>query len=342
MKYDFTICIPTFNRGERALSLVKILLDNLQENWSILVLNNSSTVETEFYEQIESISKVDSRLEYKKHNINIQFRGNYLACFQYSKSNYIMILSDEDFVNFSEIDSILNEIKNDKNLGIYRGSISKHKDLKHSINSVELPNNYFNFGKEAMYGFAFVNNYISGTIYNRELIEKYNLIQTLELNIDKSIAYPHIYFELLISAKCNVKMSSKVVALEGAPIAATEDTGKEVVIDIANATYGIGGRINQFFELRNGIIDATNFLENISSEEKLLIFINLYLQLVDKYFYLIGMCNIDSYKSCFAEESLLKEAFFYICASGIFAYPQIEPYKEIILNGLNEIYQRYK
>ena len=31
MSFDFTICIPTFNRGKRALELVNILLENLQK-----------------------------------------------------------------------------------------------------------------------------------------------------------------------------------------------------------------------------------------------------------------------------------------------------------------------
>ena len=57
MKSKFTICIPTYNRGKRALKLVENLLLNLKEDQSVLVLNNASTVETEAYLKIKNISE---------------------------------------------------------------------------------------------------------------------------------------------------------------------------------------------------------------------------------------------------------------------------------------------
>ena len=64
MIYNFTICIPTFNRGERALELVNTVLPNLEENWSLMVLNNNSFDGTEFYDKIEELGREHSNLEY--------------------------------------------------------------------------------------------------------------------------------------------------------------------------------------------------------------------------------------------------------------------------------------
>jgi len=59
MKSELTICIPTYNRGERALKNVNYLLENLEENYSILVLDNASTNQTQFYKKIEEINYLE-------------------------------------------------------------------------------------------------------------------------------------------------------------------------------------------------------------------------------------------------------------------------------------------
>jgi len=344
MKSELTICIPTYNRGERALKNVQYLLENLEENYSILVLDNASTNQTQFYKKIEEISKTKSCVTYIKHKTNLQFYGNYLSCFKYAKSDYIIIISDEDFANLEELKSVLEQIKEDKNLGAYRGSIQPHKDLTNSANSIIYSDTSFSVGEESIKSFPFTNNYITGMIYNLNLIKKYNLLDILEKNITKHKNYPHIYFAMLIGAKCNTKLSSKVVAFEGASeLKNTKDEqGNQTYGFDHIGLYGFGERVNQFFSLRDGILDAVLLLDVKSENDKFLIFINIYANLVEKYFYLIAKCNMSAYKQNYLEESLLKEAFYYICASGIFAYPQIEPYKNEVANLLSAIYQQYK
>lgn len=343
MSFDFTICIPTFNRGKRALELVNILLKNLQENWSVLVLNNASTNGVEFYNQIENLSKINNQLEYIRHEINCQFYGNFKACLTQATSKYIMIVSDEDFVNFDEIGNIINELIIYKNLGACRTSISPHKDLKIAGNSHIFQTSYFPGGEKALSGFCFSNNYISGIIYNLENIRKTDLIEILDKNILSHKAYPHLYFDLLVSSKFDVLVTSKIGILEGAPISETlNEEGKKAITFDHIGLYGYGERINQFLAFRDGIADAVNLLNDKSDNDKFIIFLNIYLLLVQKYFYLIAMCNMPQYKKHYMEESLLKESFFYIACSAIFAHPQTEPYKEIVLEGITNIYNNYK
>jgi|GEM_PF-1116842 len=344
MKYDLTICIPTYNRGERALKNVNYLLENLEKTYTILVLDNASTNGVEFYKKIENISRTNNQVTYIKHQTNLQFYGNYLSCFKYAKSDYIIIISDEDFANLKELKSVLEQIKEDKNLGAYKGSIQPHEDLVNLGNSTIFSDTSFSVGEEAIKSFPFSNNYITGMIYNLNLIKKYKLLDILEKNITKHKNYPHIYFDMLICAKCNVKLSSKVVALEGASeLTNTKDEqGNQAYSFDHIVLYGFGERINQFFSLRDGIWDAVELLNVKNSNDKFLIFINIYAKLVEKYFYLISKVNMNAYKQNHLEESLLNEAFYYICASGIFAYPQIKPYEKEVANILSAIYQQYK
>lgn len=344
MIYNFTICIPTFNRGERALELVNTVLPNLEENWSLMVLNNNSFDGTEFYDKIEELGREHSNLEYIKHKENCQFYGNFKSCLTESNSKYILIVSDEDFVNFNEIRDILNILEKYPFLGACRTSIAPSENVKNPGNCVTYQDNFFKAGEDALKGFCFSNNYISGIIYNVENIKKTNIIDIFGKNILKHKAYPHLYFDLLVSSKFDVVMTSKAGILEGIPFFNyKDDFGNKIVEPFDHiGSYGYGERVNQFFTLRDGIIDAVNLLDNKNDNDIFIIFLNIYLLLVEKYFYLIGICNMPQYKKYYLEESLLKESFFYVACSGIFGYPQIEPYKEIILGALTDIYSKYK
>ena len=83
MSFDFTICIPTFNRGKRAFELVNILLKDLEKNWSILVFDNASTNGVEFYNEIENLSKINNQIKYVRHETNRQFYGNFKSCLDF-------------------------------------------------------------------------------------------------------------------------------------------------------------------------------------------------------------------------------------------------------------------
>lgn len=343
MSFDFTICIPTFNRGKRAFELVNILLKDLEKNWSILVLDNASTNGVEFYNKIENLSKINNQIKYVRHETNRQFYGNFKSCLDYPSSKYIMIISDEDFVNFDEMKDIINELEVYENIGACRTSISPHKDLKVAGNSHVFQTSYLKAGEEALSGFCFSNNYISGIIYNLHNIKKTNLVEILGKNILSHKAYPHLYFDLLVSSKFDVLITSKVSILEGSSVSETlNEEGKKAVTFDHIGLYGYGERINQFLALRDGIVDAVNLLDNKNDNDKFIIFLNIYLLLVQKYFYLIALCNMPQYKNHYMEESLLKESFFYITCSAIFAHPQIEPYKEIVLEGITSVYNNYK
>lgn len=343
MKYDISICIPTFNRGKRSLENVKNILENIKENWNIVVLNNGSTVETEYYDEIESLSKSIEQLTYIKHETNLQFFGNFRSCLKYPSSKYILILSDEDFVNFDGLESILTDLETHKNLGVCRASIAAHKDLKNPGNSTTYPDLFLNQGENALMDFSFTGNYISGIIYNLENIKKTNIIDILDKNIKSNKAYPHIYFDLLVAASFDVLMTSKVSVLEGAPDKNYDDLGADVSsISTHVGLYGYGERINQFLAFRDAINDAVNLIDFENPNKKLELFVNLYFRLVRKYYFLIFQANISNYINNKMEVDSLKESFFYITCSAILNHPNIAGHQEPILDHLIKIYQSHK
>lgn len=71
-----SICIPTYNRGHRALALVSELrgLLDTYDNIEIIVSNNGSNKHIEGYEAIEKMC-ID-RLRYHKFDENQYFWGN--------------------------------------------------------------------------------------------------------------------------------------------------------------------------------------------------------------------------------------------------------------------------
>lgn len=342
MAFDFTICIPTFNRGRRALENVNNILENLKKNWNVLVLDNSSTVDTNYYEEINSLSQKNKQLTYVKHETNVQFYGNFRACFEFAQSKYIMILSDEDFVNFESIESILNDLEKSEKIGACRTSIAPHKDLKNPGNSTTYPELYLEAGENALIDFSFTGNYVSGIIYNLENIKKTHLLSLLDKNIKSNKAYPHIYFDLLVSSLFDIIMTSKIAVLEGAPDKNYDDSGSDNLVATHIGLYGYGERINQFLAFRDAIDNAVNLIDFENPDKKLELFVNLYFRLVKKYFFLIFQANISNYINNNIEVDSLKESFFYITCAGILNHPNVLGHQEPILDHLIKIYQSFK
>jgi len=342
MNFEISICIITYNRGKRALENVENILNDIRDTWSVLVLDNGSTKGIEEYEKIEDLAKTNNQLFYVKHEINLQIHGNFRTCFDYANSKYIMVLSDEDFVNFDGLESILTDLNKSENIGAYRPSISPHEDLKRSGNSFIYENNHFKAGVDALNGFCFSGNYISGIIYNLELIKKSNLLKLLDDKITSHRAYPHVYFDLLVASSFDIIISSKVAVLERDAEETLIENGSSKISSTHIGLYGYGERVNQFLAFRDAICEAIELVGLKTDDEKIKLFVSLFLRLSSKYFFLIFRANINNYVTNNMEASLLKESFFYLVCSSVVKHPYIGSHQEFVLNQLTAIYQPYK
>ena len=342
MYFDIAICIITYNRSKRALEYVEKKKKNIKKNFCVLVLNNGSNLGVKEYKRIEDLSKENSQLFYKRHDTNTQFYGNFRSCFDFNNSKYIMILSDEDFVNIDGLDDILNDLKNYNNVAACRTSIEPHKDLITPGNSYIYPNEYFMAGVSALNGFSFFGNYISGIIYNLELIKKTDLLNILDRHINSHQSYPHLYFDLLVASIFDIILTSKVAVIERHAEQTLIENGTSKVSSAHIGLYGYPERTKQFLAFRDAIQQSVELVGLKTDGEKINLFINLFFKLVYKYFFLIFEANINNYTSNYMEKTLLMESFFYLISSSVVEHPYIGSNQAIVTDYLIKIYQEHK
>jgi glycosyltransferase involved in cell wall biosynthesis len=334
----FSLCIPSFNRGNRVLELVKMCLPNLESDWEILVLDNCSVKYTSSYQEIEKLSRSNSRLRYIRHDHNRMVAGNVLACFDFAYSPVIMVISDEDLPNFEFVKYSLELIKSNPDLGLVLGSIVPQEGVTPG-NSMNLPTVFFQKGEQALRLYGFFRNYISGGIYNRQKVISLGLQERLRSGLAKHWAYPHLYLEILLAAKCDIQMSNMASCFEGA----SEPTD---VIDLNQGgdyhdfdfkpPYSFGARLDQFVILRDAAYEAVELYNNDFDAE---LFVDIYLQLFKKYLRLVGQVNAPMYRNNRLFPSFLQASLYQLCRSSIVMYEELRPHLSKVLGYVDEVYE---
>lgn len=210
-----SFCIPTYNRGKRALACVQHILKLPDtEKIEIIVSDNCSPDVDGSYKELSLIK--DSRLKYHRNHENVGFARNWLKIIELAQGKYVYTLSDEDFVNVDKIPHFLEFLQNETEIGAINVSIrpvSEHMVPKNSLQHKQ--DQSYTKGIQAILEYCFVHKYISGHIYNREYIRKNQLFERVWENIDKHSIYPHIYLEALLCTQGNVMVLSDILCLEG-------------------------------------------------------------------------------------------------------------------------------
>ena len=286
MAPKFTICIPSFNRGPAALRQVLHTLPLIEPDWEILVLDNCSTHNLEGYSEIAALSESDHRIRYIRHPENSGFHGNVLASLRMANSAYLQIVSDEDYSNPKVVRDAIATLDEFTQVGLIRGSIGAIEGMK-PRNSAIYPDQFLAAGAPALSVFSLSTNYISGVIYNKNLLVSRGILQKLEfglLNTPVLSVYPHMYLDILIAASCAVITSSEILCLEGVEYSFIPDVKSMA----QNGAYSWGGRLEQFIGFRDAFVEVCVYGEKYD----LSLLIYLYLHLVTKYYSLFW---IDSF-----------------------------------------------
>lgn len=318
----FTICIPSYNRGQAALRQVLHTLPLLPPDWEILVLDNCSNQNLQGYLDIESISEKDHRLRYVKHDRNLGFHGNVLASLKFANSAYLQIISDEDYSNTEVVRDAIHTLDRFPHIGLIRGSLAPIDGMA-PRNSFIYPDQLLNSGRDALSIFSLTTNYLSGVIYNRLMLDSLGIIDKFAegLNRNPMIAvYAHMYLDILISASCSVATSREIVCFEGEEQSYTSD----VKSTAESFPYTFSGRLEQIVGFRDAFRDVCS--PNGLNDRTLLIY--LYSRLVQKYCLLF---QLDSflYKARGLELHSLKEALkhFFMSAACI---DEFEPFRGVV------------
>ncbi len=333
MEKKFSICVPTFNRGSKALTVAQTLLPDIDDDWELLFLDNGSTKETESYAELAAMAEKDQRLRYICHAANRGFHRNFLACFEMANSPYIMLISDEDFANPEMIREVLGLLHEYPSVGVLRGAIEPVPGVK-PRNSHNRQDASFMRGEEALMNYSFSNNYMSGVIYNRRLLMALGLLDKLEKGVDSNAIYPHLYLDLLACAVTDVVTTAQVCCLEGeAQIAEGNEPHKY------EAPYSFGSRVDQFIVLRDAAWEAVGL---VKQPFDIKMFIAVYLRLCEKYMFLITRVNSAMYLKNQIHPGILHQAMFYMCAAAISLYPEIAEFETYVFEELKKLHTKYE
>lgn len=92
-----SICIPTYNRNKELAELVQHFLlpalDAYQEVIEVIVCDNSDGDVA-----IANQAALDSRIQYRKNDVNMGFAGNLLRCASEANATYVWVISDDDLI----------------------------------------------------------------------------------------------------------------------------------------------------------------------------------------------------------------------------------------------------
>lgn len=199
----FSICIPSYNRGHRAAQLVKkfLALPYSEDRIEIIFSNNGSDKYKKEYQEIKKIK--DKRFRYHEFESNQGFARNINQVIKMSHGEFCMLLSDEDEILMENLDNYMNFLDMHPELGLVKSCTS----LAYS----DLQTQYVSNRGEAVDHFYLMGNYISGTIYNRNIISDV-LIEDYEKKYQKNEAYiyyvhlfwmpMHYYMEIIAAVIC--------------------------------------------------------------------------------------------------------------------------------------------
>ena len=217
-----SICIPTYNRGKRALPLVENLLSRYKdrtEEIEIIVSDNGSDLTIDEYEQIKELSKEYEILTYHRFSSNQFYVGNYNYLIKASKGDFCLMISDEDNINPQEFEYYMEYLQSNPSVGLVRPATMAAYQFTES----EL----YKAGNRAVKENCWKNNYISGAIYNRHILTD-DIIDSFEsmwggktdgetYENEAYFYYPHLFVEIFLCTRSDYYKCAHRLIEEGKP-----------------------------------------------------------------------------------------------------------------------------
>lgn len=127
-----TICIPTYNRSwciDEQLKRFSLLSNRVRDNVDILISDNCSNDNTR--EIVLKHKAGGLNFAYNRNPKNLGMDGNFIFCFNYakSKSDYVWLIGDDDYLVVEELEKLLNLMETAKknNIGVIHINQQKWK-----------------------------------------------------------------------------------------------------------------------------------------------------------------------------------------------------------------------
>ena len=329
-----TICFITYNRGNILLKTIKKLLPNLSSQWPVLVVDNASVKYKEDYQEIERLADSSRALFYFRHKENGLVQGNLLSLFDLARTQFFMVVSDEDYPSIESLDAMAPFLRENIDIGAIHTSLGTLPDTP-GIQAHQLTDLLYNKG-EGISRFGLLGNYITGQIYNGPLLKQLTVPQRLKQNVYANRYYPHLYLNILAGANTKTFISSSLACYQGKVVDySTEDTQRDSPLDYFG-TFSYGTRIDQFIALRNALFEGYQDICKSDPKNRLDMvgFYNSYIQLCAKYQYLILLANGNTYRDEVINLDLLSKSFSLFCISALEKFFDFERFKDKIANQI--------
>lgn len=214
-----SICIPSFNRGDRALQAVRHALRiEYDAEIEIIVSNNGSTIGKNEYRQIQEIE--DSRIQYYEFDENKGYAANICRCLEVARGQFAVLFSDEDYLNIENLGAALDYLEATSDLGYCYFQSTDHEIEEKDIKIYEK-------GLEAVIQ-AYKASYFTGNCYNMNYLKEMDLCNRVKpfYNNQYFKDYAQCAFAILLSEQHNLEMIG-IELWRAGETALTHDWGTE-------------------------------------------------------------------------------------------------------------------
>lgn len=271
-----SICIPSYNRGDKALvSIKKILAMNFDYEVEVIVSNNGSDNQTKG-EYLELSQIEDSRLIYHEFESNRGYLANSCKVADLARGDFFMLLSDEDTICESGLYQILNLImKKGEDLSVIKTS--------HKIQG-SCETGYAFKGVNAYQKYMLSSNYLSTNIYRKDWIDKYIYYPYDHGDNKACLHYPHMCWELFALQYGDVISTDIFLVDEGEAVDNSDAEEAEIREGMTIREYQtVEGRLCQ----HAGFLEVIRALDIYNKEQNSRLM--LYYNLCSKTFFLVNL-----------------------------------------------------
>lgn len=207
-----TIAIPSYNRPEALLRLLKSVDAPQKDRIEILIVEDSSPRQKEIRDIVEFF-KQDSKyvINYFENRTNLGFDRNIRELVKKSNGDFVLFMGDDDVFVPSVLKGFFEFISKHNDYGFFlKSSQHVHEDGKIETFKYFNGNKYNNPSEEAYISFFRKSSYLAGLTINREYATKFltnkfdgSLLCEVYLCAEMSINYKSAYYDQILTERKN-------------------------------------------------------------------------------------------------------------------------------------------
>jgi glycosyltransferase involved in cell wall biosynthesis len=333
-----TICIPTYNRGDILLNNMEQYVHLLDEKWPLLILDNASHHTKTEYEKIAALAEGNQNISYIRKPVNTGLIGNIISAFELAETTFLLFVSDEDIPNIEFIANNYDFFKSNIDIGCIRTSTQCDTDGDEALNAYICDDEELSPGIQAIAKFAVNGNYLSGSIYNKDLLTSSGIFQALQDNKLSQAVYPHMYLNMKCAAKHKTRTTSEISVFLGKANSAEYD---ECLQEVSGyfGVYAFGSRLDQFISFRDALLECTKDLGNNNFDPE--VFYVAYLDIVTKFMQLITLTDYVGYLRHGLALNSLTQSFCHFAIAAVRHFPMYEQIETALIDDIIKIEQHF-